>query len=331
MATMGDSLVFATRRMMQPTMTRAMVVVVGCLAMTVPAWAQAPPATIEYYHLDGVGSVRAVTNQSGQLVRRHDFFPFGEGDGVVQGNDPLRFTGKERDAETGLDYFSARYYASRTGRFTTVDPVIPIEDALLDPQRWNRYSYVMNRPLVLTDPDGRCPSCFMLLQRIASSPTVQRVSTWTQTQGVAAWNWATRFFNSPTGQETVQTLAELATGGQAPAGLLPALTSTTKAAFLETALAEGRGGVSAAGRALQSHASRAGSWLADLAHGGNAAENTKAAKGILEMILERGQTTFGNHPTFGNVIRVRLPDGSGAWWKENGEFIGYLERYTPKQ
>jgi hypothetical protein len=82
---------------------------------------------------------------------------------------------------------------------------------------------------------------------------------------------------------------------------------------------------------LQSHAARAGSWLAGLAEGGNAAANTKAAKGVLGMVLERGQTTLGKHPTFGDVIRVRLPDGSGAWWRENGEFIGFLERYTPQQ
>ncbi len=68
----------------------------------------------------------------------------------------LRFTGKERDAETGLDYFGARYYASRVGRFTAVDPVVPIDAALRDPQLWNRYAYVRNNPLRYTDPDGRC-------------------------------------------------------------------------------------------------------------------------------------------------------------------------------
>ncbi|MCL4852251.1 MAG: RHS repeat-associated core domain-containing protein, partial [Bryobacteraceae bacterium] len=73
------------------------------------------------------------------------------------GVDPaLRFTGKERDAETGLDYFGARYYSGTQGRFTSVDPAM--ESALLeDPQTWNRYSYVYNRPLTLVDPDGRAP------------------------------------------------------------------------------------------------------------------------------------------------------------------------------
>jgi RHS repeat-associated protein len=117
-------------------------------------WAQ--PVTVEYYHLDAVGSVRAVTNQSGQVVRRHDYFPFGDGsDGTTQGGDPHRFAGQERDPETGLDYFGARYYASRSGRFTTVDPVVDQDAALANPQRWNRYAYALNNPIRFTDPDGR--------------------------------------------------------------------------------------------------------------------------------------------------------------------------------
>ena len=69
-----------------------------------------------------LGSVRAVTNASGAVVRTHDYRPFGEGENPTAGTDPTRFTGKERDTESGFDYFGARYYASRSGRFTTVDP-----------------------------------------------------------------------------------------------------------------------------------------------------------------------------------------------------------------
>ena len=61
------------------------------------------------------------------------------------------FTGYERDAETGLDYFGARYYRPQIGRFTT------ISENLVDPQRWNRSAYVANNPLKCTDPDGRVP------------------------------------------------------------------------------------------------------------------------------------------------------------------------------
>jgi RHS repeat-associated protein len=79
--------------------------------------------------------------------------PMMQGYGV---NDGIRqqFTGKERDNETGLDYFGARYYSSTQGRFTSVGP----ENAGVDPfnpQSWNGYSYALNNPLRYTDPDGR--------------------------------------------------------------------------------------------------------------------------------------------------------------------------------
>jgi len=64
-----------------------------------------------------------------------------------------QFTGKERDAETGLDYFGARYYAAPMGRFTSPDR--PLRDQFgSDPQSWNLYSYVRNNPLRHIDPSG---------------------------------------------------------------------------------------------------------------------------------------------------------------------------------
>jgi RHS repeat-associated protein len=116
-----------------------------------------------------------IIDQSGTLatIKRHDYLPFGEelfagtggrsaangygcapgqqgctGDGVRQ-----QFTSKERDVETGLDYFLARYYASLHGRFTGADPLISSGRASV-PQSWNRYSYVLNNPLKLVDPYG---------------------------------------------------------------------------------------------------------------------------------------------------------------------------------
>jgi RHS repeat-associated protein len=117
---------------------------------------------VEYYHTDALGSVRAITNAAGAVIERHDYLPFGEecttgpcasNPGVGAGQ-PRKFTGKERDAETSLDYVSARYLAPRLGRFTTKDPVID-PAAFRDPQRWNRYGYVRNNPMRFTDPDGR--------------------------------------------------------------------------------------------------------------------------------------------------------------------------------
>ncbi len=113
---------------------------------------------VEYYHLDALGSVRVVTDASGQVVRRHDFGPFGEEVAPTHPNPERKlFTGHERDAETALDYFGARYYRADVGRFTTVDPAQTISENLVDPQRWNRYAYVTNNPLKFTDPDGKNP------------------------------------------------------------------------------------------------------------------------------------------------------------------------------
>jgi RHS repeat-associated protein len=64
-----------------------------------------------------------------------------------------RCTGKERDSETGLDYFEARYYASNMGRFMSVDPNMESVHRS-NPQTWNRYAYVLNNPLSNIDPTG---------------------------------------------------------------------------------------------------------------------------------------------------------------------------------
>ncbi|PYU24736.1 MAG: hypothetical protein DMG30_07850 [Acidobacteria bacterium] len=71
-----------------------------------------------------------------------------------------KFTGKQRDSESNLDYFGARYYASTMGRFLTPDwtsspSSVPYAD-FSDPQSLNQYSYVRNNPLSRTDADGHC-------------------------------------------------------------------------------------------------------------------------------------------------------------------------------
>jgi len=65
-----------------------------------------------------------------------------------------RSTGKERDAESGLDYFGARYYASNMGRMMSPDPSGLAYADPTNPQSFNLYAYVMNNPLSNTDPDG---------------------------------------------------------------------------------------------------------------------------------------------------------------------------------
>ena len=63
-------------------------------------------------------------------------------------------TGKERDTESGNDYFEARYYSSAMGRFLSPDPVKITTTRMLDPQGLNLYSYTRNRPLIAIDRDG---------------------------------------------------------------------------------------------------------------------------------------------------------------------------------
>ena len=64
-----------------------------------------------------------------------------------------KFTGKERDAESGLDNFGARYDASSLGRFMTPDPLLN-SGRPGSPQTWNRYAYALNNPLKIKDPTG---------------------------------------------------------------------------------------------------------------------------------------------------------------------------------
>ena len=111
---------------------------------------------VVYYHTDAIGSVRMTTDPTGAVLERYDHLPFGE---LWDTPDPEKrqFAGKGSDAETGLDYFGARYLRAQSGRFTSVDPVMNISAALADPQRWNRYSYSVNGPLRYVDPNGKDP------------------------------------------------------------------------------------------------------------------------------------------------------------------------------
>jgi RHS repeat-associated protein len=75
------------------------------------------------------------------------------GQGYVADNVRQKFTQKERDNESGLDYFGARYYSSPQGRFTSPDPLLS-SGRIYGPQTWNRYSYTLNNPLKYVDPSG---------------------------------------------------------------------------------------------------------------------------------------------------------------------------------
>ncbi|HYV00475.1 MAG TPA: RHS repeat-associated core domain-containing protein [Pyrinomonadaceae bacterium] len=148
----------------------------------------APEVNLQWLVTDQLGTPRMIFDKTGSLAatKRHDYLPFGEeifagtggrttalgygaADGVRQ-----KFTQKERDIETGLDYFLARYYSSTQGRFTSPDEFTGgpdelyyfVDDAadnptfyadLLRPQSLNKYQYSFNNPLRYVDPDGHDP------------------------------------------------------------------------------------------------------------------------------------------------------------------------------
>ncbi len=112
-----------------------------------------PSGTQHYYFSNHLGSASVITNATGGNPDQTDFYPFG-GIAYSSGSDPnhYKFTGKERDAESGLDNFDFRYFGSSLGRFMSADDGSD-QDAD-NPQSWNLYSYVRNNPLKYTDPDG---------------------------------------------------------------------------------------------------------------------------------------------------------------------------------
>jgi RHS repeat-associated protein len=97
----------------------------------------------------------AIGRTATTAVDNLDYLPFGE---QIAGDTSTthKFTGKERDSESGLDYFGARYFSGAQGRFATADEPFAGQHAT-NPQSWNLYSYALNNPLALTDPDGRAP------------------------------------------------------------------------------------------------------------------------------------------------------------------------------
>jgi RHS repeat-associated protein len=116
---------------------------------------------VHYYFSDHLGSASVITDSNGNIQQQTDYYPYG-GIAYSSGNDPNRykFTGKERDSESGLDMFGARYYGSSLGRFMTPDwaekPIdVPYAD-FGNPQSLNLYSYVKNNPTTTRDLDGHC-------------------------------------------------------------------------------------------------------------------------------------------------------------------------------
>jgi len=117
--------------------------------------------SVFYYFSDHLKTASVVTDSSGTIKAESDYYPWGgELQFVNNDSNHYKFTGKERDTESGLDYFGARYYSNGLGRFITPDwaakaTAVPYVE-FADPQSLNLYSYVRNVPTARYDADGHC-------------------------------------------------------------------------------------------------------------------------------------------------------------------------------
>src|SRR5262249_8957956 len=129
-----------------------------------------PSGDVSYYFSDHLKTASVIADAAGTVKAESDYYPWG-GELQFLNNDTnhYKFTGKERDSESGLDYFGARYCSNGLGRWISADwsatPVpVPYAD-LTDPQTLNLYGYVGGNPASKADADGHCPDgadmCFV--------------------------------------------------------------------------------------------------------------------------------------------------------------------------
>jgi RHS repeat-associated protein len=161
---------------------------------------------IFYYFSDHLGSSNVITDASGNRQAESDFYPYG-GEVVILADSTAnhyKFTGKERDPETGVDYFFARYYSSALGRFLTPDwsatPVaVPYAD-FGDPQSLNLYAYVRNNPIAKADAEGHCGEDACILEGGIGLLIL----------GTAAITATTVYLHTPAGQRSLSTFTSAA-------------------------------------------------------------------------------------------------------------------------
>jgi RHS repeat-associated protein len=107
-----------------------------------------------FVHTDHLGSTRLVTGLNQAVVQNLDYLPFGEITSTDSHISTHEFTGDERDAETSLDHTQFRQYTSQLARWLSPDPAGLAAVNPMNPQSWNRYSYVDDDPMDFVDPLG---------------------------------------------------------------------------------------------------------------------------------------------------------------------------------
>ena len=179
---------------------------------------------IHYYFSDHLGSHGVVENATGTACEQDiDYYPYGgeEYDYATQCGTEVpqnyKFTGKERDGESGLDMFGARYYASSMGRFMIPDwaakPTNVPYASFGNPQSLNLYSYVNNNPTTLRDPDGHCGEDLCIVEGGAAI----------YVGGAALLAGTAAVLSTPSGQRSLSTFTSAA--GQSISNSISAISS----------------------------------------------------------------------------------------------------------
>ena len=119
-----------------------------------------PSNAVSYYFSDHLKTASVITDSAGNIKSESDYYPWGgELSFIANDSNHYKYTGKERDSETQLDYFGARYYSNGLGRFITPDwaakPIAVPYAEFGNPQSLNLYRYPSN-PETFADVDGHC-------------------------------------------------------------------------------------------------------------------------------------------------------------------------------
>jgi len=129
---------------------KSLILLIGVLASLLT---QVRSETITYMHTDALGTPVAATDESGNVLWREQYSPFGEKqeNSLASQKNDVGYTGHQFDSDTGLVYMQARYYDPVIGRFYSNDPM-----GYRGVHSFNRYAYANNNPYRYTDPTGMC-------------------------------------------------------------------------------------------------------------------------------------------------------------------------------
>lgn len=108
---------------------------------------------LRQFHADGLGSVKAITDEKGLPIEVFEYGPFGAAENQEAGNsDAHRYAGEFSDGLTGLQYNRERWYEPASGRFMSSDPFVGL---VSKPITLNKYIYANADPVNIVDPSGR--------------------------------------------------------------------------------------------------------------------------------------------------------------------------------